>query len=415
MELSRNRGKPLSKVTKKMKSLLCTLLIPVLLVPLWGSCGKDPLTPNDTAKSDSVIESETQLPFDTEEWVDTEEEEKMDDGTKAELEQKKEPQEYNISLNPELFKVQGRSSNVEYAVTTDWSASGIEFQATYIGTIRIEGKGTSNGIHFRTYVNGRETGTVSFGEQYQSKLIPGTDCTKEQTAHIRLVRIEYVKDGLASLKTVLLNGTVDPWTENDKSFIEFVGDSITCGYGSVSKDSSKDGSRTFAYLTACELDVDYSMVSISGIGVSASTPQHNGSVMGDFYRYSCRYRNDKALYTPPRKADLVVVNLNTNDNNRGATEESYKAKAKELIADIRAIHGENVSIIWIFGQMTAVNTPVNGWLRTVFAELGGEAAGLYIMETTQDNSGGDRHPNYANHEVTSEKLIAFINSKTLLK
>ena len=66
------------------------------------------------------------------------------------------------------------------------------------------------------------------------------------------MRLEYVKDGQAELHSVDFAGTLEAWSENRK-LIEFVGDSITCGYGSVSNDDKKDGSRTFAYLTAEEL------------------------------------------------------------------------------------------------------------------------------------------------------------------
>ncbi len=322
-----------------------------------------------------------------------------------------EPMEYNISMNLNKFHVQGRSSIVNHAVTADWSASGIEFNATYIGSIYVSGQATRT-VQFRVYVNGDETGVISFGTTQETKLLPGTLCMKETTAHIRLVRLEYVKDGFATLKTVLLNGTVHTWNE-ERKFVEFIGDSITCGYGSVTQDATKDGSRTFAYLTACEFGVDYSMVAISGIGISVSTDQHGGMGMGDFYKYLCQYRNSQTLYAPQKQADLVVVNLNTNDYANGATEDAYKEKLNALLADIRAIHGENVNIVWVTGQMIA-NNPVDGWLEEVFADLGGESAGLYIMETVSNRSGGDTHPNYANHKVTAEKLINFINDQDLL-
>ena len=329
-----------------------------------------------------------------------------------EFEPEGEPMEYNISMNLNKFHVQGRSSVVDHAVTADWSASGIEFNATYVGSIYVSGKAT-NTVQFRVYVNGVETGVISFGTAQETKLLPGTLCLKETTANIRLVRLEYVKDGLATLKTVIVNGTVHKW-EEERKFVEFIGDSITCGFGSVTQDSTKDGSRTFAYLTACEFDVDYSMVAISGIGVNESTDQHGVNTIGDFYKYNCWYRNNTALYEPEKKADLVVVNLNTNDVNNGATEAPYKADLKALIADIRAIHGEEVNIVWIIGQMSAASSAPNVWLRDVFTELGGEDAGLYIIETTKNNSGGGAHPNYSNHKVTAEKLIEFINEKDFL-
>ena len=325
---------------------------------------------------------------------------------------------YNITENTGKFNVQGRSTVVDNEITADWSASGIEFDATWIGAIYVQGRGAKQ---FRVYVNGVETGIVTFGgDTLETKILPGTFCTTETTARIRLVRMEYVKDGLVSMKAVKLDGTIADWTENDRQFIEFVGDSITCGFGSTTQDSSMDGSKTFAYLTAEELDVDYSMVAISGIGVNKSTDQHSGNTMGDFYKYSNYYRNPSLLYAPQKQADLVVVNLNTNDLGRSPTKTEYQADLKALLDDIYSIHGEGVKIVWIVGQMKDQNasnyssTPVDTWLAEVFTELGGESAGLYIMQATLNNEGGGNHPNYANHQVTAAQLLDLIADKGLL-
>ena len=319
----------------------------------------------------------------------------------------------DIITNKDKIHIQGRSMDTLYGASFDWSASGIEFNATYAGNVYVSGKGPSNGVQFRVYVNEKETGIISFGSAYELKKLPGTYSAEETTAHIRLVRREYVKDGLATLKTVELAGEIHDWQE-ERKFIEFIGDSITCGYGSVTNDTYKDGSRTFAYLTACEFDVDYSMVAISGIGVSESTSQHSGMDMKDFYKYNTWYRNASELYVPEKKADLIVVNLNTNDKNHDATETQYKADLKALIADIHAIHGNDVDIVWIIGQMAAASASVNVWLADVFEELGGEAEGYYIIETTKNNSGGGGHPSYESHKVTAGHLIEFIKDKNLL-
>ena len=321
--------------------------------------------------------------------------------------------EYEIISNKDKIHIQGRSIDTsDGSASFDWSASGIEFNATYVGTVSVSGKATED-IKFRVYVNGKETGSITIGTKNTTKKLPGTKSEEPTTANIRLVRVQYVKDGLATLKTVTLTGEIHPWQE-ERKFIEFIGDSITCGYGSITNDSQKDGSRTFAYVAACELDVDYSMVAISGIGVNKSTSQHSGKTIGDFYKYNTWYRNKTKLYEPEKKADLVVVNLNTNDNGYKATKTEYKEDLKALLADIRSIHGKDVNIVWILGQMTDVDTNVNGWLKEVFAELGGESAGLYILETTKNKSGGSGHPNYASHKVTAGHLVDMIEEKNLL-
>lgn len=363
-----------------------------MLLCVFSSCFKRSDQDSDTSDLTSEIQEPTQ--------------------TETEAAPMPETTVYEILSNKDKIHIQGRSLDTSTGPSFDWSASGIEFNATYMGSISVTGKANKD-VTFRVYVNGKETGKIAFGEKSATKELPGTEVDTLTTAHVRLVRVEYVKDGLATLKSVKLAGEIHEWTTKRK-LIEFIGDSITCGYGSVTNDDRKDGSRTFAYVSACTLDVDYSMVAISGIGVSKSTEQHSGNAIGDFYKYNTYYRSASTLYTPERKADLVVVNLNTNDNGHKATEADYKAKLKAFLADIRSIHGEDIEIVWILGQMTDVDTSVNGWLREVFEEYGGEAEGLYIVETTRNNAGGSNHPNYYSHKKTAEHLVSFIEEKNLL-
>ena len=56
--------------------------------------------------------------------------------------------------------------------------------------------------------------------------------------------------------------------------LEFIGESITCGYGIDDEDenhhfqtATEDATRAYAYKTAMALDADYSLVSYSGHGI----------------------------------------------------------------------------------------------------------------------------------------------------
>jgi hypothetical protein len=72
--------------------------------------------------------------------------------------------------------------------------------------------------------------------------------------------------------------------------IEFIGDSITAGYGSLGKQGdvrsvdNSDACTTYAYLTARKLNVDYSMVAVSGISVAVKMWEHNYT-MEEIYGY----------------------------------------------------------------------------------------------------------------------------------
>ena len=389
---------------KVIPSLLSLMLAPLLL---FTACGGNDLpveTDPDADTVESISESESESESETEAETETE--------TAAPVVRT----EYPIKDNLESVNVLGRSSVLITGVTSDWSASGIEFSATYENSIQILCRTTAS-VQYRVFINGEETGTVSFSSFPLYRDIPGSAEKAGENVTVRLVRISNVESGnngiLTVFDTLKIDGTLNKWTE-ERKLIEFIGDSITCGCGLVDSTNAFDGSRTYAYSTAVALNADYSMVSVSGIGVSASTSRHNGRTIGTVYRQTNWYRSSETLYTPTRAADLVVVNLNTNDAGNGAVKEGYQEDLRELIASIRAIHGKDVKILWVVGQMIDSTKPVNSWLAEVFAELGGEAAGLYTVTTYKNTSGGASHPNQKSHDDTAVIVAKFIRDNNLL-
>ena len=56
----------------------------------------------------------------------------------------------------------------------------------------------------------------------------------------------------------------------------------------------------------------------------------------------------------------------------------------------------------------------NVWLGDVFAELGDEAAGLYIVSTYKNNDLAHGHPSQQSHDDTAKTVADFITRKGLL-
>jgi len=121
-------------------------------------------------------------------------------------------------------------------------------------------------------------------------------------------------------------------TEEKAKLIEFIGDSITCGYGvngtlgEVFSTRSEDATKAYAFLAATKLNCDYSMVAMSGHGVisgytEADTADTTKLVM-PYYETLGRCYTEDPVFTPQkiawdfrRTADIVVVNLGTNDSS----------------------------------------------------------------------------------------------------
>ena len=329
---------------------------------------------------------------------------------------------YSFFKNKEYIKLIGRSRFIGSAIVVDWTAAGIEFEYQGSGDLKIEieKSGSSNSVGLLATVDGKDysfsadgTGTATY--TVASKLPEGTH-------HVLIRRKTMVYDNtngiMLQMKGVQMIGSFLPKPADNTYKVAFIGDSITCGVGL----SGTNGLATYAVDLCTRESFDYDICCISGIGVYRSTATHNKTenTMTKYYPYFNYYRNTTLVYRPDRKADLVVVNLNTNDNNSKYDagpddEEPYKETLKTFISEIRSAHGKNVNIVWIVGMMITPDRPVNQWLNDVFTELGGESAGLYQIVVDTNTSGSSGHPDQESHLAVSQALSEFIREKGLLE
>ncbi|WP_295212007.1 SGNH/GDSL hydrolase family protein [Ruminococcus sp.] len=116
--------------------------------------------------------------------------------------------------------------------------------------------------------------------------------------------------------------------------IEFIGDSITCGYGVDDEDAehqfstdTEDVTKAYAYKTAQALDADYSMFSASGYGIISGYTEgdvpYSEETIPQFYDSYGYSRGDFGGEKPQDiKWDfdrfvpqIIVINLGTNDDS----------------------------------------------------------------------------------------------------
>ena len=320
---------------------------------------------------------------------------------------------YSFYENQEYIKLLGRTRYYKNAVVVDWSAAGLEFEYEGSGDLKltVEFSGDHNAV-LEIDVDGK-VGTVTVEESGTFRLASGL---ADGAHHVKIRRRTMVEDKakgiLLALQGVRMTGYFLDRPADNKYKVAFIGDSITCGVGLT----GTNGLLTYAVDLCTREGFDYDVCSVSGIGVSHSTSKHGGTAntMAKYYPYFNYYRSETLRYYPDRQADLVIVNLNTNDNNTGATEAQYKEDLKTLISEIRAAHGENVPIVWVVGMMISPSANVNGWMNSVFAELGGESAGLYKIQVETNTAGGSSHPNQASHLAVSQALSIYLRTKNLL-
>lgn len=312
------------------------------------------------------------------------------------------------------LKVLGRSTETSTGITMDWSAATVEFNADCEGDIKV-GINSSRAIRFIVYVDDILTNTVVTGAGTSTyTIVTGLKAGNHNIRLVRTTKVEYSNVGaLAELQSITIGGSLKERPANEKYLIEFVGDSVTAGVGAGSNtDPEAYAEHTYAYQTAQALGTDLSVVAIPGIGTLSSTGRHNGLTIYEAYQYGNYYRSTSEKYTPERQADLVVFATNANDN---ATPDkaTFKARVKAMVDQAIAFHGEDTKFVWVFNMYANKNT-INGYVREVFEEYGGESAGFYTLDFYKDNSGGDVHPSGAAHDDYTELLVGLIEEKNIL-
>ncbi len=252
--------------------------------------------------------------------------------------------------------------------------------------------------------------------------------------------------GRAGLHRLLLDGEPLPYDAPEpRCRLEFVGDSITCGFGdamspqaSAFTNGQEDGLAAYPAVTARLLKADYQSVCISGIPLCHASdpafrlrlPEYPGftpppRAMEDYY--ACADRNhqeadgakdgfepwDFSRFRP----DAIILNLGTNDafrigvSGNDPAEEAYFTKRYEaFLRLVRRLNGPRPVIACTLG-------PMNYFLYDAI----GKAAGAYCRETGDERVfclkygqidpwnegyGGLTHPNLKTHERMGRELAA---------
>ncbi|MBQ5601355.1 MAG: hypothetical protein IIU77_00880 [Clostridia bacterium] len=377
-----------------MKRILAFLLLLAMCLSLFA-CGntEEPPVP-DTEKED-----------------DKEEEKVIEDKT------------YELKDITDSLKLHGRTTVTSAGIACDHSATGIEFCAYMEGKVTLSvsagysSVGSSSNTYFTVYIDGVRQ-EKRFNVKKGTVTLTIANFKEGGVHNIRVLKQTESQNSLSVLKTLSFKGYFEEAPAKKDLLIEFLGDSITCGYGNLCANGAKDpgsalnqdATQAFAYLTAEKLGADHSLVSCSGIGVASS---YSGNfVMKDFFLAESYFKSTTKKYEKTFTPDIVVINLGTNDHGKGASPAQFKAGVKALINLVRSTYGDDVKIVWVANMMGGC---MQAYSKTVIDELGGKSAGLYLCSLTENRDGGLAHPSKAAHAAAATALAKFIRDNVLDK
>jgi lysophospholipase L1-like esterase len=206
--------------------------------------------------------------------------------------------------------------------------------------------------------------------------------------------------------------------------IEFIGDSITAGYGVEGASptcnyspETENAARTYAAQTAAQLDAAYSITAVSGVGVVRNYNDDGPLSAGTMLTYYGRTlanepAEDWQAAQPPQ---AVVINLGTNDfsTTPHPAGEVFLQGYTNLIIKVRQRY-PNAHIFAVGGPIMA--GPAVDTIRSVVAQmnemLGDERVHFVPIENTLEQSavdyGCDWHPNESGQRKIAAQLAPVI-------
>lgn len=219
------------------------------------------------------------------------------------------------------------------------------------------------------------------------------------------------------------NAALLPAPERPELRIEFIGNSITCGYGTEADNGSvrysydnQNHTLSYAYLTARALDADFNVVARSGIGMYRS---YNGPREGTPDERMPGEYDRTLIYNPAHywnhrsfRPDIICINLGTNDTSLGNYDiEAFELAYKKFLVHLRTLQPQ-AKIVMLTGPMLHGEALKD--VTEVLDRLAETDDHYYRFDLSEQTGelgyGADHHPSAAQAARNGEELTAYLRT-----
>ncbi len=351
-------------------------------------------------------------------------------------ENEEEPTMYTVTPTWENVKPLGRTHQLSDCLWMCFSGTGAEFtfhgsrcDVTIAGDINAYPSKRDELVRIAIYVDGARV--VDEMIDAKEKTFTVLEADEARDVVVRIVKLSETAMSTCGVKAISVDDPAGIRPTPAKSRrIEFIGDSITCGYGVDDEvaehhfsTTTEDVTRAYAYRTAEMLDADYSLVSISGYGIisgytATGEEKVTAQQLPKFYeklgfsygtfqkRIAATIRWDFSAFRP----DLIVVNLGTNDDSytldNPERREEYRAAYVEFLKVVRR-NNPDAKILCTLGIMGDRLYPmVYRAVQDYMAKTGDTNihAMKFDVQRASDGYVADWHPTAVTHGKAAEKL-----------
>lgn len=334
-------------------------------------------------------------------------------------------------------RVLGRTTDRKEPLTLFWTGSGVEFEIQ-AGELWVEL--TSDYERLEPWISIQVNGAWISRQMVlrgTHKLCIFCGMNPEKVKQVRIIKDTQAMSGdercLLQLHGFETDGTLLPPKERTMK-IEWIGDSITSGEGTIGAKEEEDwipmffsALRDYAVLTSDALDAEFRIISQSGWGVLSSWDNNPQYALPDYYHQICgvingernellgaKETNDFTKWQP----EVVVVNLGTNDSaafrlsaQKAEIKEKFVEKVKNFLKQLRECNPK-AQLIWAYGMLgTELLHPIYEAIELYRMETKDLAVHLLVLpEMTPETAGARSHPGEACHREAAGLLTKYIRS-----
>ena len=338
------------------------------------------------------------------------------------------------------------------AVFFNWTCSGFEFVFTGVSAEAEFITGSPDGYIPDTKSRARIGVLIDGSEEISASfLLDNSLChftLADQLPYgehkVKVIKLSEVGYGRIGVTNICVKGTrgaqpTQPFTRK----IEFIGDSITCGYGNEAKDGNSDfntaeenGWEAYASKTARILNAEANILSVSGNGVCHDYGTNTVNLIPELYQFRDKL-TEEYLGLPPVRwnydeyvPDLIVVKLGFNDSrycdgfdrpDEERTEELKQQRRIEFqdgyvrfISQIRKLNPPS-AILCIYDPDTVLNPQIQEAVEQFRRESGDTSIYSYGLpnRAPEDGLGANGHWSLTTHKNMAKKLAVHIAALSL--
>jgi len=328
-----------------------------------------------------------------------------------------------IPANNKAIEYTGRIDFTDPLAPT-FSYSGVSIRACFSGTsIAMIANDDMGQNYYNIILDGKTVDTLKVDIGKKSyELAKGLKDTIHEIEIFKRTELTFGKTQFYGF-VVDAGSALMPIVNKRDKLIEFIGNSITCGYGNEGELGGTFGATTenhymtYAAITSRNFNARHLAVCRSGIGIYRNwdgPATGNADCMTNLYSRIFLY-DEKPTYSFAEKPDLVCIDLGTNDfSTIGGDSAKYVSNYLRLIDTIQTKYSMP-DIVCLLGPMLSDSSlnNVRRYLKVVASTANIKGKGnVYFFEMSAQTGdlgiGIDYHPTVAQHKRNAQELTEYI-------